>query len=76
MSDPSILTIFYDEITFSSFDGGDHCWSYEGMDVSHKYEQKEKFKVVAIVAMLETGKVFYQLHTKSTDTNIVLCFIT
>ena len=76
LADKSILTIFYDEITFSSFDGPDKVYSYEGLEYNNKYQPKEKFKVVAIVAMLETGQVYYSLHDRATDSETVLCFVT
>lgn len=76
LADPAILTIFYDEITFSSFDGPDRVYSFEGMPVQHKYTPKERFRVVAIVAMLETGEVYYSLHDRATDTETVICFVT
>jgi hypothetical protein len=46
------------------------------MPVQHKYTPKERFRVVAIVAMLETGEVYYSLHDRATDTETVICFVT
>ena len=76
LADDGILGVFYDEITFVNFQGSGKAWTFAEQDVVTRFEKKDRQVIVAIVAMTETGQVFYALHEGSTDTSVVTAFVT
>jgi hypothetical protein len=76
LRDPGILTIIYDEITFSQFDSPKYFFRFEGQDLEKDYEAKDNKKRTAIAAVSSDLEVYYMLHDGATDSNLVLTFLT
>lgn len=76
LGDDGILGVFYDEITFVNFQGKSKVYTFAERDIESRFQKKERQVVVAIVAMTETGDIYYALHEHSTDAQVVTAFVT